>query len=82
MEKILACLVLGLFASIASAADASTAESSTTNAPKTKQVCHNAKGKDGKPVLNKDGTTKQNCKTIKIHEKFEGTAVPTTPPKK
>ena len=50
--------------------------------PKTKQVCTDVKGKDGKPVLNKDGTTKQTCKTIKIHKKYEGNAVPTTPPKK
>ena len=51
-------------------------------APKTKQVCTDVKGKDGKPVVNKDGTNKQTCKTIKIHKKYEGTEVPTTPPKK
>jgi len=50
--------------------------------PKTKQVCTDVKGKDGKPVINKDGTTKQTCKTIKVHKKYDGTAVPTTPPKK
>jgi len=50
--------------------------------PKTKQVCTDVKGKDGKPVTNKDGTTKQTCKTIKVHKKYDGTAVPTTPPKK
>ena len=52
------------------------------NEPKTKQVCTDVKGKDGKPVINKDGTTKQTCKTIKVHKKYDGTAVPTTPPKK
>ena len=50
--------------------------------PKTKQVCTDVKGKDGKAVTNKDGSVKQTCKTIKIHKKYEGTAVPTTPPKK
>ena len=50
--------------------------------PKTKQVCTDVKGKDGKSVLNKDGTAKQTCKTIKVHKKYDGTAVPTTPPKK
>ena len=28
------------------------------------------------PVKNKDGSVKQQCKTIKIHKKHEGTAVP------
>jgi hypothetical protein len=44
---------------------------------KTKQVCKDVVGKDGKTVKNKDGTTKQACKTIKVHKKLEGTAVPT-----
>ena len=48
--------------------------------PKTKQVCTDVKGKDGKPVLNKDGTARQTCRTIKIHQKYEGTAVPAKPP--
>jgi hypothetical protein len=33
-------------------------------------------GKDGKPVILKDGKTQQNCRTIKIHKKFEGTEIP------
>jgi hypothetical protein len=45
-------------------------------APKTKQVCKDVLDKDKKPVLNKDGTTKQTCKTIKIHKKVEGTEIP------
>lgn len=45
--------------------------------PKTKQVCKDVVGKDGKAVKNKDGTTKQACKTIKVHKKLEGTPVPT-----
>jgi acetylglutamate synthase len=44
---------------------------------KTKEVCKDVVGKDGKTVKNKDGTTKQACKTIKVHKKLEGTAVPT-----
>jgi len=44
--------------------------------PKTKQVCKDVVGKDNKPVKNKDGTTKQSCKTIKVHKKLEGTPVP------
>ena len=43
---------------------------------KTKQVCKDVIGKDGKAVKNKDGTTKQACKTIKVHKKLEGTPVP------
>jgi len=43
---------------------------------KTKQVCKDVVGKDGKAVKNKDGTTKQACKTIKEHKKIEGTPVP------
>ena len=44
---------------------------------KTKEVCKDVVGKDGKTVKNKDGTTKQACKTIKVHKKLEGTEVPT-----
>lgn len=44
---------------------------------KTKEVCKDVVGKDGKTVKNKDGTPKQACKTIKVHKKLEGTAVPT-----
>ena len=43
---------------------------------KTKEVCKDVVGKDGKTVKNKDGTAKQVCKTIKVHKKLEGTPVP------
>lgn len=43
---------------------------------KTKQVCKDVVGKNGQVVKNKDGTVKQQCKTIKIHKKLEGTKVP------
>lgn len=46
-------------------------------AVKTKEVCKDVTGKDGKAVKNKDGSVKQACKTIKVHKKHEGTAVPT-----
>ena len=48
----------------------------TKDAPETKRVCKDVV-KDGKPVKNKDGSVKQECRTIKIHKKHEGTKVPT-----
>ncbi len=45
-------------------------------APKTKQVCVDVM-KDGKAVIDpKTKKPKQNCKTVKIREKHEGTKVP------
>lgn len=44
-------------------------------APETKKVCKDVV-KDGKTVKNKDGSVKQECRTIKIHKKHEGTKVP------
>jgi azurin len=56
----------------AAAADAKTAE-----APKTKKVCVDQQGKDGKPVMDpKTNKPKQNCKEVKVHKKHEGTEVP------
>ena len=43
---------------------------------KTKEVCKDVVDKQGKPVKNKDGSVKQQCKTIKVHKKLEGTPVP------
>jgi hypothetical protein len=51
-------------------------EKDTKSAPETKRVCKDAV-KDGKPVKNKDGSVKQECRTVKIHKKHEGTKVPT-----
>lgn len=42
----------------------------------TKQVCVDKVGKDGKPLLGKDGKPQQECKNIKVHKKLEGTKVP------
>jgi hypothetical protein len=44
-----------------------------------KQVCHDKLDKAGKPVLDKKtGKTAQDCKTIKVHKKLEGSdPVPT-----
>ena len=50
--------------------------SSTVFAAEEKQVCHDRVGKDGKPVTGKDGKVVQDCKTIKVHKKLEGTEVP------
>jgi hypothetical protein len=38
--------------------------------------------KDGKPVLDKAGKPQQECKTIKVHKKLEGTKVPEKSEKK
>jgi hypothetical protein len=43
----------------------------------TKKVCLDVQGKDGKPVIDpKTKAPKQDCKTVKVHKKFEGHAVP------
>lgn len=45
-------------------------------APQTKQVCVDLQGKDGKPVIDaKTKKPKQNCITVKVREKFEGTKI-------
>jgi len=49
----------------------------------TKQVCHDKLDKANKPVIDKKtGKPAQTCKTIKIHQKLEGTVVPEKPTKK
>ena len=42
----------------------------------TKQVCVDVRDKSGEPVKDKSGKVKQTCKTMKKHEKLEGTKVP------
>ena len=52
----------------------------STVAAETKQICSDVKNQAGHVVLNKDGTARQTCRTIKIHRKYEGTVVPTKAP--
>lgn len=42
----------------------------------TKKVCVDVKDKEGKPMKNKDGSPRQQCKEVKQHKKHEGTKVP------
>ena len=48
----------------------------------TEKVCIDKMTKDGKPVLDKAGKPQQECKTIKVHKKLEGTKVPEKSEKK
>jgi len=41
----------------------------------TKKVCKDKTDKAGKPMLDKAGKPQQECKTIKVHQKLEGTKV-------
>lgn len=43
----------------------------SNNETATRQVCVDVKDKEGKPVKNKDGSTKQDCKEVKVHKKLE-----------
>jgi hypothetical protein len=71
MKKILLALTLFNLISLASA-----------NAAETKQICTSVKDKSGHVVLNKDGTAKQTCRTVKVHKKYDGTAIPAKAPAK
>lgn len=69
MKQVLLAVFLALGLSMnVSAAEEKKAE--------TKKVCIDVKDKEGKVVKNKDGSTKQTCKEVKIHQKYEGTKVP------
>jgi uncharacterized lipoprotein YehR (DUF1307 family) len=69
MKKLVALVFAGVLslASLTACAKEETA-APAAEAPKTKQVCIDTKGKDGKVV--------KQCKTVKVHKKFEGTKVP------
>ena len=41
----------------------------------TKKVCKEKTDKAGKPILDKAGKPQEECKTIKVHQKLEGTKV-------
>lgn len=48
----------------------------SAEAPKTKRVCLDVQGRDGKPVIDpKTKQPKQNCTTVKVRKKFEGTKI-------
>ena len=76
MKKLIALLALAFAVSAQAADNHAAADAAKADAPKTKQVCKDIVGKDGKPVKEKDGTVKQACKTIKVHKKHEGTEIP------
>ena len=69
MKRIFAIITLSLVTAAAQAVE-------------TKQICTDVKDRAGHTVLNKDGTTKQTCRTIKVHKKYDGTTVPTRAPAK
>jgi hypothetical protein len=72
MKKLLALVIAAAFA-VPAAVPAFAAD----EAPKTKQVCIDVQGKDGKPVVDpKTKKPKQDCKTVKVHKKHEGTEIP------
>jgi len=48
----------------------------------TRKVCVDVKDKEGKPVKEKDGKTKQNCKEVKAHKKLEDAEKVPDPKKK
>jgi hypothetical protein len=41
----------------------------------TKKVCKEKTDKAGKVILDKTGKPQEECKTIKVHQKLEGTKV-------
>ena len=48
----------------------------------TRKVCVDVKDKEGKPVKEKDGKTKQNCQEVKVHKKLEDAEKVPDPKKK
>jgi len=42
----------------------------------TTQVCVDLKDETGRPLKDKSGKVQQRCRTMKKHEKLEGTPVP------
>jgi hypothetical protein len=64
MKKLIIASILSLFAV------------SSFAAGEMKEVCKDKVDKAGKVVKGKDGKPVQECKTIKVHKKLEGTPVP------
>lgn len=46
------------------------------SAPEIKRVCTDVKDKSGQIVKNKDGSTKQKCRDVKVRKKVEGKEIP------
>ena len=60
----------------ATSVPATPADAKKAEAPKTKRVCLDVQGRDGKPIIDpKTKKPKQNCTTVKIRPKFEGTKI-------
>jgi hypothetical protein len=69
MKKLLTLLVAAAFVMPVMAADEKAA-------PETKKVCVDVQGKDGKPVIDpKTKQPKQQCTTVKVRKKHEGTKI-------
>jgi hypothetical protein len=64
MKKVIIASILSLFAV------------SSFAAGEMKEVCKDKLDKAGKVIKGKDGKPVQECKTIKVHKKLEGTPVP------
>lgn len=76
MNKLLVLLLATAFTSSIAATTIPTVEVKAETL-KTKKVCVDIQGKDGKTVVDaKTKKPKQDCKTIKLHKKHEGTAIP------
>lgn len=41
-----------------------------------KEVCKDKTDKNGKVILNADGSSQKTCKKIKVHQKVEGDKIP------
>ena len=67
MKQFLTAFVLSLALTIPAHAD---------DKAETRKVCVDVQGKDGKPVMDpKTNKPKQNCTTVKVRQKFEGTSI-------
>jgi len=74
MKHVLIALTLAVITATAQAADSHSADVARAEAAKaqheTKRVCVDQM-KDGKPVKDAKGVTKQTCKEVKQHKKLE-----------